>query len=418
MSFKVIPDGDYCKVQVKSKGNVITQSPEEISATVLRKMKRIAENCLGQEVTKAVITVPAYFNDSQRQATINAGNLAGLQILRIMNEPTAAAIAYGNMKQNMEGTFLVFDMGGGTLDVSIIRIQGPRFIIRSTSGCTNFGGEDINNKLVEYIADLFEKKHNKNIKNNKRALERLKKECEDAKKSLSFKQEAQICVDNIVDGIDLNEQLTRAKFNWLNEAFFISALEPVKKALESATMIPSDVEKIIMVGGSSRIPKLQSLLKEFFNCDDVYMSINPDEAIAYGAGVMATVLNGVEMKSGRNFIVQDVTPMSLSTDTINGASVLIPRNSSLPFSETKTYKTIIDNQAVIHCDVYEGDSESAEKNYYLGRASLTNIPRGRAGSEKCDLTFAIDENGVLSVTAVLQSTGEEHEIVVDRNYNN
>ncbi|KAI4456468.1 heat shock protein 70kda [Holotrichia oblita] len=372
-----------------------------------------AEALLQEEVKRAVVTVPAYFNDYQRQATIHAANLAGLQVLRIMNEPTAAAIAYGAIKEDMNGTFLVFDMGGGTLDVSVVNRTESRFVVKSTSGNTNFGGEDVTNNLVEYFKEIFESKYKKSIRDNKRAIQRLRKECEAAKQSLSFKKQVTICVDSILDGIDLEETLTQAKFNFINDTFFKSVLDPVRNALESAKIDPEDIKKVIMVGGSSRIPRLQSILKEFFTNGKIYMSINPDEAIAYGAGVLAAVLNGVDIKNKDNFIVQDVTPMALITDVVDGISVIIPRNSVLPVSNTKTYKTIIDNQAVIHCNVYEG--EIADTKNFLGQVSLTNIPRAPAGREKCDLKFSIDENGVLNVSATLQSTGEVHEVVIDRN---
>lgn len=410
--FKVVSDNGICKIQIRSNSRNRTISPEEVSALILKKIKETAEALLQTEVMKAVVTVPAYFNDYQRQATIHAANLAGLQVLRIMNEPTAAAIAYGSIKEDMNGTFLVFDMGGGTLDVSVVNKTESRFVVKSTSGNTNFGGEDITNNLVEYFRTLFETKYQKSIKDNKRAIQRLKKQCEAAKQSLSFKKQVSVYVDSIIDGIDLEESLTQAKFNYLNETFFKSALVPVRNALESAKINPEDVKKIIMVGGSSRIPRIQSILKEFFTNGEIYMSINPDEAIAYGAGVFAAVLNNVDIKNKDNVMIQDVTPMSLITDVVDGISVIIPRNSVLPVSNTKTYQTIIDNQAIIHCKVYEG--EIAGTQNFLGLVSLTNIPRAPAGKEKCDLKFSIDENGVLNVTAMLQSTGEVHEIVIDR----
>ncbi|GJQ73593.1 putative heat shock cognate 71 kDa [Trypoxylus dichotomus] len=386
-------DKNNCLVQINTCGEEKTFTPEDISAMILKKMKEIAETILEREVKNAVITVPAYFNDSQRQATINAANLAGLQVLRIVNEPTAAAIAYDAIKEDISGTFLVFDMGGGTLDVSIVNRTGSRLIIKSTNGNTNFGGEDITNNLVEYFADLFEKKHQKCLCNNKRALQRLRKECESVKQSLSFKNKAAVCVDGILDGIDLMEDITQTKFNSLCEALFKSVLDPVKKALESADIAPVDINKVIMVGGSSRIPKLQSLLQDFFTNAQICMSINPDEAIAYGAGIFAAMLSGVDIKDRSNLIIQDVTPMSLITDVVNGVSLIVPRNSILPISKSKTYKTVIDNQAVIHCNVYEGDTASSEN--FLGLVSLTNIPRAPAGREKCQLTFSVDENGVL-----------------------
>ncbi|KAI4456467.1 heat shock protein 70kda [Holotrichia oblita] len=416
LPFKVVSDNGTCKIQIRTNSKTRTISPEEISALILKKIKETAEALLQEEVKRAVVTVPAYFNDYQRQATIHAANLAGLQVLRIMNEPTAAAIAYGAIKEDMNGTFLVFDMGGGTLDVSVVNRTESRFVVKSTSGNTNFGGEDVTNNLVEYFKEIFESKYKKSIRDNKRAIQRLRKECEAAKQSLSFKKQVTICVDSILDGIDLEETLTQAKFNFINEGFFKSVLDPVRNALESAKIDPEDIKKIIMVGGSSRIPRLQSILKEFFTNGKIYMSINPDEAIAYGAGVLAAVLNGVDIKNKDNFIVQDVTPMALITDVVDGISVIIPRNSVLPVSNTKTYKTIIDNQAVIHCNVYEG--EIADTKNFLGQVSLTNIPRAPAGREKCDLKFSIDENGVLNVSATLQSTGEVHEVVIDRsNFN-
>ncbi|GJQ73587.1 putative heat shock cognate 71 kDa [Trypoxylus dichotomus] len=405
-------DKNNCVVQVNACGEEKTFTPEDISAMILKKMKEIAETVLEREVKNAVITAPAYFNDSQRQATINAANLAGLQVLRIVNEPTAAAIAYDAIKEDISGTFLVFDMGGGTLDVSIVNRTQSRLIIKSTNGNTNFGGEDITNNLVEYFVDLFEKKQNKSLRNNKRAMQRLRKKCGTVKQTLSFKKKATVCVDGILDGIDLMEDITQTKFNSLCEVLFKSVLDPVKKALESADIAPVDISKVIMVGGSSRIPKLQSLLQDFFTNAQICMSINPDEAIAYGAGIFAAMLSGVDIKDRSNLIIQDVTPMSLITDVVNGVSVIIPRNSNLPISKSKTYKTVIDNQAVIHCNVYEGDTVSNEN--YLGLVSLTNIPKAPAGREKCQLTFSVDENSVLKVSAVLESTGETHEIVIDR----
>ncbi|KAI4456471.1 heat shock protein 70kda [Holotrichia oblita] len=417
--FNVISDDGFPKVVINTNGTEKTFKPEDISAMVLKKMKSTAEAYLESSVDKAVITVPAYFTDYQRQATLEAGRLAGLDVMRIVNEPTAAAVAYAVIKEDMRGTVLIYDLGGGTLDISIVKVTDTHCVVKATHGNTHLGGEDFSNNLVDYMIGVCENKYKKNVRNNKRVVARLRNHCECAKKKLSFADSVNIFIDCLVDGIDFNETLTRPKFNELNLDVFKSTLEPVKEALKSAQIDKNDVDKIIMVGGSSRIPKLKTLLQQFFNTKEVHNSINPDEAIAYGASIYAAVWNGVDVRNRSNLIIQDITPMSLGIETgddIETFSAVIKKYTSIPSSAVRRYVTAHDNQTMATFTVYEGEATNAKENNFLGRFTIHGIPPRPKRQEQFDVTFSIDINGVLKVSARNLSTGIDGSIIIDRNF--
>lgn len=417
--FTVIDVDGFPEVAITSYDVETHLKPEEISAMVLTKMKETAEAYLETTVKKAVVTVPAYFTDHQREATMEAAILAGLDVMRLLNEPTAAAVAYAVTKEDMRGTVLIFDLGGGTLDVSIVTIIQPYFIVKATNGNTHLGGEDFSNKLFEYVINLFEKKHSKQIRGNKRAMSRLRQECENAKKKLSFSVRVKVFVDCLVDGIDCDEQITRAKFDELNADLFRSTLEPVNNALQSINMTKNDVDKVLMVGGSSRIPKIQNLLQQFFGDKDVCCSINPDEAIAYGAGICAAIYSGIDIRDTRNFIIKDIIPMALGVGTDEDYatySIVIEKNATIPISRSRQYYTRYDNQTTVSFPIYEGDDPDTKNNKFLGKFSIKEIPPMPKGHEKFDVTFSIDINGILRVNAKNFSTGKEASIVTDRKF--
>eukprot|EP01125_Pyxidicula_operculata_P021288 TRINITY_DN8139_c0_g1_i1.p1 TRINITY_DN8139_c0_g1~~TRINITY_DN8139_c0_g1_i1.p1 ORF type:complete len:642 (+),score=181.39 TRINITY_DN8139_c0_g1_i1:383-2308(+) len=413
--FKVVSrDGDKPYIQVEYKGETKTFTPEEISAMVLTKMKQIAEAYIGNEVKNAVVTVPAYFNDAQRQATKDAGTIAGLNVVRIINEPTAAAIAYGLDKKGGERNVLIFDLGGGTFDVSLLTIDDGIFEVKATAGDTHLGGEDFDNRMVSYFVNEFKKKHKSDISKNPRALRKLRTACERAKRTLSISAQTTIEIDALHEGIDFFSNITRAKFEELNMDLFRSCLKPVEKVLADSKIDKGSVHEIVLVGGSTRIPKVQDMLREFFNGKELNKSIHPDEAVAYGAAVQAAVLCGPrESPKLKDLLLLDVAPLSLGLEVAGGVmKVIIPRNTVVPVKKKEVFSTYSDNQSSVLIQVYEGERSMTRDNNLLGKFELSGIPPMPRGAPKIEVTFDMDTNGILQVSALDTSSGASQRITI------